>query len=332
MKDGYIISNDGTVTVVTAGKTYNVAVDHVNHEKIIVALKRNDFDAIPKLADISNAITDMSKGEVNVVNGEVIYKDNVIHNTVTDRILDLMNRNFPFEPMVKFLSNLMLNPSFRAINELYTFLDGNKLPITEDGCFLAYKRVNDDYLDFHTGTVDNHIGATPSMLRNEVDEDKDRTCSNGFHFCSLNYLSDFHKGQGHIMIVKVNPKDVVSIPSDCHNTKGRCSDYIVVGEHVVDEKVEPAIPEKFESPLYNADMSDFEREDNERHGWVEEDDLADYDNERIVKPTLGVKPSGQAFHNVRDNSGKFTKSTLGVKPSGQAFHNVRDRSGRFTSR
>lgn len=369
MKDGYIISNNGAVTVVTAGRTYNVSSDHINYDQILRALKVNDYVKVSNLADISNAISDQSEGEVNVVNGDVVYQGKVIHNTVTIRILELMEHDLPFQPMVTFLRNLMLNPSYRAVTELYGFLDGNKLPITEDGFFLAYKRVTEDYLDFHTRTIDNSIGATPSMPRNEVDEDKDITCSNGYHFCSLNYLSQFNKGQGHIMIVKVNPKDVVSIPSDFNNTKGRCSDYAVVGEHVVENDTNDksvVIPDTFDSPLYDADGASYtghgaevdglgdltqelgdEPEISLCDGTMNEDcpDCPEHDachGERSevidARPTLGVKPSGQAFHNVRNASGRFTKKTvdvkptLGVKPSGQAYHNVRNSSGRFTSK
>jgi hypothetical protein len=69
------------------------------------------------------------------------------------------------------------------------------------------------------------------MERNQVDDDKDRTCSTGLHFCSQDYLPSFGSAQGNrVVIVKINPADVVSIPSDYNNAKGRACRYEVVGE------------------------------------------------------------------------------------------------------
>ena len=66
------------------------------------------------------------------------------------------------------------------------------------------------------------------MDRNLVDEDKDRTCSVGLHFASFNYLQHF--GGSRIVVVKINPKDVVAIPSDYNNSKGRTCCYEVIEE------------------------------------------------------------------------------------------------------
>jgi signal peptidase I len=125
----------------------------------------------------------------------------------------------------------MSNPSRAAVSELYDWLEKTSLPITEDGDFLAYKKVRDDYRDFHTGTWDNSVGRILTMPRNQVDDERDRHCSTGLHFCSLSYLPRYHGGRGRVMIVKINPGDVVSIPSDYDYAKGRTCGYQVIGEH-----------------------------------------------------------------------------------------------------
>jgi hypothetical protein len=107
-------------------------------------------------------------------------------------------------------------------------LEKNSLPITPDGHFLAYKKVRYDYKDCHSGTMDNSVGQVVEMERNSVDDDKDRTCSTGLHFCSRDYLNHF--GGERLVIVKVNPRDVVSIPSDYNGAKGRACRYEVVDE------------------------------------------------------------------------------------------------------
>lgn len=341
-KNGYLISNGGQVTVIVDGNTFNVAKDHPNYDKIIKAIKDNKFDVIPALADVSKAIVNASNGKVDVQNGQVLFDGKVIHNSVTRRILDLMNGDYPFEPMVKFLQNLMLNPSYRAVNELYDFLEVNKLPITEDGCFLAYKRVREDYKDCYTSSIDNSVGKVVTMLRNLVNEDKDQTCSHGLHFCSLSYLSQFCAGTGHIMILKINPMDVVSIPSDYNNTKGRCCGYTVVSEHKIDEK--QGIPEKFDKALYKNDGSEFEFEDDDVYD-SEDGKCNDYDGDfdaddedcqdcgyyldclDISKRETLKKIKAANKHKVNNPT-----SVLGQKPDGSLFWNVRDKSGKFTSK
>ena len=128
------------------------------------------------------------------------------------------------------MENLMNNPSYRAVNELYGFLEKNSLPITPDGCFLAYKKVRNDYMDIHSGTFNNSVGYICEMERNQVDDNQNNTCSSGLHFCSKEYLNHFGSGDSRTMIVKINPADVVSIPTDYNNSKGRTCRYTVIGE------------------------------------------------------------------------------------------------------
>jgi hypothetical protein len=147
-------------------------------------------------------------------------------------MIQMLQEGFPIEPMVHFMENLYQNPSKRAVTELYGFLEKGNLPITPDGHFLAYKKVRDDYTDVHSGKFDNSVGQVVEMERHDVDDNKDNTCSTGLHFCSMSYLSCF--GGERTVIVKINPADVVSIPSDYNDAKGRACRYEVIGELSVD--------------------------------------------------------------------------------------------------
>jgi hypothetical protein len=124
----------------------------------------------------------------------------------------------------------MKNPSKRSVDELYGFLEKNSLPITPDGHFLAYKKVRRDFKDIHSGTMDNSPGTIVEMERNQVDDNKDQTCSTGLHFCGLSYLEFFGDRNSRVVIVKIDPADVVSIPSDYNGAKGRACRYEVIGE------------------------------------------------------------------------------------------------------
>jgi len=237
------------VTVMVDGCTRTIADDHVNYTKIREALKLRDYPTVERLIDIVGSVVNFAQGGVAVRNGQVFYRDHEVRGSVVDRILQMVRENFDAQPMLKFLNNLMENPSKRAVDELYGFLEATKLPITDDGCFLAYKKVNKDYRDFYTGTMDNSVGQTLEMPRNQVDDNRDRTCSQGLHFCSLSYLPHYHGGQGRVMIVKINPADVVSIPSDYNNAKGRAWRYEVVGEYTAPEREEQ---DYFHAPVYQA--------------------------------------------------------------------------------
>jgi hypothetical protein len=129
---------------------------------------------------------------------------------------------------------------------LYTFLEHRALPITDNGNFLAYKAVREDYTDKYTGKFLNTIDAVLEMPRNKVDDDKNVGCSYGFHAGTVEYAKDFMGREGHLMIVEINPADVVSIPTDCQFQKLRTSKYKVVGEYEID-LTDPLYASRFET-------------------------------------------------------------------------------------
>lgn len=225
------IIGENFITVVVDGTTETLDRSHVNFQKVKEAIKAGDFSNIANLMNLKKAVVEFGEGLVAVKSGVVYYNNKELSNSMTDRILALMRDGFDIQPLVKFLDNLMQNPSHRAVNELYGFLEVGNLPITHDGYFIAFKKVREDYKDIWSGTFDNSVGAKPSMPRNKVDEDKHRTCSNGLHFASYDYMSSYGAGSGNrVMLLKINPRDVVAIPTDYNNAKGRCCAYEVVGE------------------------------------------------------------------------------------------------------
>lgn len=182
-----------------------------------------------------NLINDAGEGKVSVRSGVVHYMDEPIHSALSERILWGLEQGFDMLPYMRFLDNCMDNPSSQAIEEMYTFIENAKMGITDDGHILAYKKVNADYKDIYTGTFDNSVGQIVEMRRNLVNEDRTQTCSSGLHFCSMSYLPSYGSANGsHVMIVKVNPRDVVSVPTDYSFAKARCCRYEVVDEYTGD--------------------------------------------------------------------------------------------------
>lgn len=220
-----------SISVVLDSKTHVFTKAHPNFDRVREAVKAKDWDAIPTLVDIPKAINEFGKGKVEVRDGVVLYNNAPVHGVLTERILDMMGEGFDVNPMLRFMEKLMQNPSETSRNELYLFLEKANLPITDDGDFLAYKAVRMDYKDWHSGTFDNSVGKVCQMDRSKVDPNRFNLCSSGLHFCSLSYLPCFHAGNSRVVIVKINPADVVSIPNDYDNAKGRTWRYEVVGEH-----------------------------------------------------------------------------------------------------
>lgn len=227
------ISNSGGITIFYNGESNTIPNSHVNYERILDALKSKRYDSLESLMNVAKAIENYSAGNFKVEHGQVLFNGQVFHNVMSERLLDMMRHGFDVKPLMNFMANLVQNPSRTAVEELYLFLESGKLPITEDGHFLAYKKVRSNFMDHHTGKCDHSPGKTLEMDRFKVDDNRENTCSYGYHFCSLDYLPQFGGNNltSKVVIVKINPKDVVAIPSDYKNTKGRTCRYVVVGEY-----------------------------------------------------------------------------------------------------
>lgn len=226
----YMLQGKNIILVVDS-KSHTISQDtHMNYGKIVDALKAKDWDALVELVEPAKALVNFGKGYVKIENSIVYWKDVPFNNALSSRMIEMYTDGFPIDPMVRFMENLMANPSKRSVDQLYGFLEKNSLPITEDGHFLAYKKVSKDYTDLHSGKFDNSIGQVNEMDRNLVDDNPDSHCSTGLHFCSESYLKSFGSYDDPVMILKINPADVVSIPTDYNGAKGRCMRYEVIAE------------------------------------------------------------------------------------------------------
>ena len=260
---------DGNLTVILKNKAHQVIPDHSNYNLIMDALSSNATeDELLELVDIEKAVATFSDGQVSIVNGKVMFEGEEVHGSISKRILEFMSKGLPFQPLVKFLENLMENPSMQSQQELYDFLEHENLPITEDGCFLAYKAVNSDFKDKWKGTFDNKVGQVCEMRRAKVDDNRGRGCSAGLHAGALNYVANYGSVDAgdNIVIVKINPEDVVSVPSDCNCEKLRTCKYEVVGLY------QGELPK----PLYKAEFEADSYVDDEEYSTVYDEYDEDY--------------------------------------------------------
>lgn len=216
-------------------------------EKIKEALVAKDYDKVIKLLDSETTIREFFNGDLNVEvrNGHVFIDGETVPDILNKRILAFIQQDLPYEPIVNFWKNLVKNPSKNSVDQLYGCLDHNHHPITSDGCFIAYKAITGDYKDKHTQTISNKIGETVRMLRNKVDDDKHVTCSHGLHVASFEYAKNFMANYGdRIVLVKVNPEHVVSVPADYQNQKLRVCEYTIISE-IPNDKIKPLENELF---------------------------------------------------------------------------------------
>lgn len=226
------ILTERALTAFAEGTVYTVHGDDERFDEAVDCVRNDDEYGLVDLLKPLEAVRAYlsASGRVEITEHEVIFDGKIVNNYMAQRILQHYRGGFPVEPIINFMINVADNPSKRASDECLQFLEYGDLPITPDGCFLAYKRVGSrgGYMDCWSGKIDNSVGQHVTMPRNEVQDDPDITCSYGLHFCSLEYVRNFHGA--HLMVLKINPRDVVSIPSDYNNTKGRCCAYDVVGE------------------------------------------------------------------------------------------------------
>jgi hypothetical protein len=245
MKSLPAINNGSRLTFIVGGTTYNVPTNSIDFPEVLKAVTEGHATDAVTLANKALRLTQASGGEVTVENGVVKYNGVPVHSVLTNRILDYISQEVDFKPLSRFLQNVMANRSSRAKNELYPFLENRGMPITDDGCFLGYKVVSlhedGHYYDKWSGKIINDIGTKVSRpYRDGIDAWGEHQCSSTyFHVGNLTYAGP----QGHynnfgndrVIIVKVNPKDVVSVSEAA--TKLITTAYEVVSdfERVFDE-------------------------------------------------------------------------------------------------
>jgi hypothetical protein len=238
----------GFITVVLDGERHSINAGNLLFSKALDAYKADDWDSFIACVNPEIRLKSLyaSYEGIEVKDGNLYVFGDPVHSTLATRVISFLEHGLDCVHLFKFILKLNLNPSKRAVDELYTFLEHRALPITDNGNFLAYKAVRADYTDKHTGKFLNTVDAVLEMPRNKVDDDKNVGCSYGFHAGTVEYAKDFMNRDGHLMIVEINPADVVSIPTDCQFQKLRTSKYKVVGEYEID-LTDPLYASRFET-------------------------------------------------------------------------------------
>jgi hypothetical protein len=255
-----IVTDDGDPSSVTifpeGGKSQVATREHPNFPMILqkIADATTEQEVID-LFDVRRAV----EGRFNKVSDRVsirgnnVYFDNMPQEGVlVDTILQFHYAGSDdFMALVNFMEKIELNPNPHSREHLFRWLKSGRFSITPDGDIIAYKGVNrktgatmvgkgdanDEYLSTRSGPaivdgnphksgfVPNKPGVIVEMARNEVRFDPHVTCSTGLHIADWSYAS----GMGDsVLMVLVNPRDVVSVPVDAGDKKMRVCRYKVL--------------------------------------------------------------------------------------------------------
>lgn len=240
----YVLT-DKTLSVLVDCRSVIIPRSHANFDRILTAINDNDLSAVKALMDVKQAVSDFTSGRIEIRDRVLYFKGRELDTSLTRKIVEFVAAGDDqlADPLMRFLDKVMENPSHRAVTGLFDWVSASKMPIAPDGDFYAWKIVRADYLDYYTRTLDHSPGNTVSQPRNLCDEDPDRTCSAGIHFCSFDYLPSYHAGDDtrRVMLVKINPKDAVAFPRDYNLAKGRCCELTVIQE-VPKEELEGFFP------------------------------------------------------------------------------------------
>ena len=238
----HIIKPDSVVAFIK-GRPTTVPAGSIKHKEVLAALQAGDekkfVEAVTR-SEVASLAAATKAAEFQTVNGIVSLDGIEVIGALQQKLSRLINEGFPLDYFVAFLRNLRQNPSRTAVSELYDFLAYAELPITADGCFLAYKGIQNDSWSCSAGStvlsqgkvkggrVFNGVGEKIRCERVEVDDDRRNACSNGLHVGSHQYATGFGSKT---VVVKVNPADVVSVPLDCSCQKMRVCGYEVIADY-----------------------------------------------------------------------------------------------------
>jgi hypothetical protein len=255
-----IVTDDGDPSSVTifpqGGKSQVATREHPNFPMILQRI--NDATTEQEVIDLFD-VRSAVEGRFNKVSDRVsirgnnVYFDNMpVEGILVDTILQFHYAGSDdFMSLVNFMEKIELNPNEHSRRHLFRWLKSARFSITPDGDIIAYKGVNrktgatmvkdgdpnDEYFSTVAGpaivdgnphlhgNVPNRPGVIVEMPRNEVTFDPKQTCSKGLHVADWSYAN----GMGDsVLMVLVNPRDVVSVPVDAGDKKMRVCRYKVL--------------------------------------------------------------------------------------------------------
>jgi hypothetical protein len=261
----HIKDNRNHWTVVIDNQSHQFDHTHPEYEGLVECVKTGDAEAFAELLEIGTVIENWSEGNFEFKDGFLYYEDEQVASQPTDRIIQLIKNGWDKGPMLAYLDRLYQNVSNRAVMESYNWCSHKGLPITSDGCLVGYKGVGvysgenktdkmgrplsaGDLVDKWSKSIRNNIADEVSMNRRKVSDNCNEGCSAGLHVGTYEYAEGWAGSEGKVVLVRFDPADIVSVPTDCQFQKMRVSRYTVIGiaRDIIEEEV-------YEDELYEYD-------------------------------------------------------------------------------
>lgn len=252
-----------SIMVTAQGRSPKVAQDnHPNFKQIVTGLTDDSLstDELYELFDVQKRI----KAELQRLSERITYRDDKVffdgdevHSKLADQVRDLVTKGLDWAPVVAFWEKVASNPSENSKAQLFTFIDNHQVTIFPDGDFVGYKgcRRHQDGILYSThaghaivdgvdtnGYIPNEIGSVIEMPRSEVKDDPHSECNAGLHIGTYHFANDYARN-GSLLIVKVNPRDVVSVPHASTGQKLRVCRYTVIDEDILEALQETVVGE-----------------------------------------------------------------------------------------
>ncbi|MGE0342589.1 MAG: hypothetical protein AB7O86_05935 [Porticoccaceae bacterium] len=246
-----IVYDDGVATSVTlfiGSETMVASRDHSNFASIMERIGHPDTDieTLRGLFDIGKAISNKFhrlSERVTINAGRIFFDGDEVHNALTNAIVLFHGQcNENFAALVNFMEKIKTNPNLHSQEQLFEWLDRNSFGITPNGNFVGYKGVDrawkGGFISRSAGTafvngerikgqIPTNPGTIVEMPRSDVQHNPREACSTGLHVGDWGYASSF---AAVTLAVEVNPRDVVSVPTDCNGAKLRCCRYVVLDQ------------------------------------------------------------------------------------------------------
>lgn len=296
-----LVQSDETsvLTAIIDGNVYTAEKTHANWRNLIQAVTLadddSDLDELIRLFDPAEAVQTYFRRvseRVSVAGGHVYLDGEEVNGGLANMIIRYINENDESraQALINFLEKVTTNPNEHSREQLYDWLSRYDFAINDEGNFLAYKGVyarsvkdEDNEQDLakypyessssgravvdgtvYNGRIPNGIGAVVEMPRSSVQHDPSVGCHTGLHAGTWEYASTFTHGP--CLLVEINPRDVVSVPTDCSWAKIRTCRYVV--KEVVENKLADSYWSSGASVELDEDYSDDDPyEGDEEESW-----------------------------------------------------------------
>ena len=291
----YHVLND-SIVLNYEGKTHVVSKDDARYGEVLTLIRLDRLADIPEAVEVERRYNGQG---IELKDGLFVLNDETMPAEISDTIIKFRAQRLSYDYLLKFWDNLKKNPSYNARIALFKFLEHNGIPFTQDGCFIAYRGVTEDFKDAHTGKFDNSPGSVCQMSRDLVDDNPNNTCSAGLHVACFDYAKGF---ASKLVEVKVNPADVVCVPVDYDGTKMRVCRFEVIQEcAAINECLIKDVGPK-ESDERDVALEYEVSDDGEK--WEEWNDRAD---DNVDYPSVPAKTTLNYRYSKRGPDGKFKK-------------------------